>query len=839
MKKKDPCYGPLWLKTVLLSLLLSAFAHRAPAQYYDSLVRKSLIARLRVETNDSARIGLCNDAASDYLRHNMLDSALYYSGQAMQLGQTLHWQRPLDQAIFFSCKAYAMAHRLPETRMLIGNATGRLKVRLLIEMGEQYAFRLGLLAENLDSAYPYIQRAFAYCDSIGDAASRRDVRCLAGKYSFERGDVQKGIDYFMQNIRECRDAKDTAGEAHWWSEFGLYSPGINPLVANAHRHAISLYESVGNREEAIYSLRDLALYHLNMGQLDSSEMEMNRVIQFLDSIHKAKMYPTLIVYGLLQMIKGNTDKALDAAIKAKKNLDSLQWDADMVYYWLIGNIYWILNKIEPSQEAYFKVLNAGVGIRGKYMFGPMARIAEGYCLLGNPGKAEKFLQEALKTDQLATARAKADIDMAWYVIHEQQHRAAEVEADYRRLQRDYEESQVQTQRDVFFIVDIYDGLPPVVLGRHLVEAGKFKEARPLLLQSLNGMLSTWLPIKYKRDVYKLLFMVDSATGDLGSAIRQRLMYETFSDSIASLEKTKQLNELLVKYETDQKDKDIALLNQQSKLQEASLLQSKTTKNLTIGGLAITLLIISLLYFQYRSKQRNLRTISEKNSLLQQTVEEKEWLVKEIHHRVKNNLQTVVALLGAQSSYLSNDALDAIKDSQNRVFSISLIHQKLYQQESMASIEMSKYLPELVGYLSDVFHLGSRIKFDLAIAPVVFDVSQAVPVALILNEAITNSIKYAFPGNRTDNRIRIVLDPAADGSIQLAVSDNGVGFPPGLDVFKTRSLGLKLIRGLSGDLGGTLDVHSEGGVTLCISFRSFKPFPKVFRTFPSPIPKTPA
>jgi two-component sensor histidine kinase len=108
---------------------------------------------------------------------------------------------------------------------------------------------------------------------------------------------------------------------------------------------------------------------------------------------------------------------------------------------------------------------------------------------------------------------------------------------------------------------------------------------------------------------------------------------------------------------------------------------------------------------------------------------------------------VISLLESQAMYLENDALKAIESSKHRIFSMSLIHQKLYQSEDVKTIDMSVYLPELVSYLRDSFDAGKYIHFNLEVEPVQLCIAQAVPLALVLNEAITNSAKYAFPGNR--------------------------------------------------------------------------------------------
>jgi two-component sensor histidine kinase len=162
------------------------------------------------------------------------------------------------------------------------------------------------------------------------------------------------------------------------------------------------------------------------------------------------------------------------------------------------------------------------------------------------------------------------------------------------------------------------------------------------------------------------------------------------------------------------------------------------------------------------------------------------------------------------------ALTAIHDSQHRVQAMSLIHQKLYGSGNLSSIDMSFYIRELVSYLADSFDTGQRIRFELDIKSLEMDVSQAVPLGLILNEAITNSIKYAFPDNR-DGIISISLSPTSPQYCLLSIADNGIGMPQHFNNKKPGSLGMSLMTGLSEDLDGNFSIQNNNGTTIKILF----------------------
>ncbi|HEU5165046.1 MAG TPA: sensor histidine kinase, partial [Chitinophagaceae bacterium] len=144
----------------------------------------------------------------------------------------------------------------------------------------------------------------------------------------------------------------------------------------------------------------------------------------------------------------------------------------------------------------------------------------------------------------------------------------------------------------------------------------------------------------------------------------------------------------------------------------------------------------------------------------------------------------------------------------------LIHQKLYGSENVSSIDISVYVRELVSYLSDSFNIGQRIRFEYALEPLEMDVSQAVPLGLILNEAITNSLKYAFPDDRAGIVSISLFNTTADNYL-LCISDNGVGITANFN--KTGSLGMSLMKGLSEDLDGDFSIENNNGTIIKISF----------------------
>lgn len=260
--------------------------------------------------------------------------------------------------------------------------------------------------------------------------------------------------------------------------------------------------------------------------------------------------------------------------------------------------------------------------------------------------------------------------------------------------------------------------------------------------------------------------------------------------------------------------------------EFLFLQHETSaRNVMTGGAIIIVLLLTFIYKLHRSKQQASKKLKlQKNQLnqqdesLQHLLYEKEWLLNEIHHRVKNNLQIVISLLNTQSAYLENkDALFAIRNSQHRMHAMSLIHQKLYQSANLATIDLSNYIHELVDYLKESFETDSKIKYILDLDPLNLDVAQAVPIGLILNEAINNAIKYAFEKNGA-GKITITLKPVIEDTYLLCIADNGRGVPDNFAPENSNSLGMRLMKGLTDQLEGTFALESHNGLSICITFK---------------------
>ena len=205
-------------------------------------------------------------------------------------------------------------------------------------------------------------------------------------------------------------------------------------------------------------------------------------------------------------------------------------------------------------------------------------------------------------------------------------------------------------------------------------------------------------------------------------------------------------------------------------------------------------------------------------LMKFQLDEKEILLKEVHHRVKNNMQVIISLLNLQAATIDDNAIHELyRESQNRIKSMALIHEKLYQSKDLAYIDFSEYVKSLTSYLAHTYlSCGKAVNISTKTQKIPLEYDTVISLGLIINELVSNSMKYAFNGNAR-GKIEISLKKIKDNLLDLCVSDNGVGFPDDINFRDTKSLGLQLVCSLAEQIGGTISLCNEKGTKFSIQF----------------------
>lgn len=320
----------------------------------------------------------------------------------------------------------------------------------------------------------------------------------------------------------------------------------------------------------------------------------------------------------------------------------------------------------------------------------------------------------------------------------------------------------------------------------------------------------------------LLYQVYEALNQSETALQYAGEYISMNDSLLNIKRLQAVSDLQAKYETDKKQLEIDFLNQQQ--EQAKVLQSNQQLIIIIlvvgiAGIGILLFVIYRTYLQKKKANDELFT---KNKLIGKQNEEREVLLKEIHHRVKNNLQVISSLLDLQSRRIEDESLQlAFEDGQTRVQAMALIHQKLYQNEDIGNISFKEYAEQLTANLSGIYAHNNKVDISIDGKDALLDIDTAIPVGLILNELISNAFKYAFPETTegpTEGQLKVKLEESEPGNFQMTVTDSGPGLPGEFNFKKARSLGLRLVRRLSQQLYGTSSYSFNRGSIFTVTFK---------------------
>lgn len=217
--------------------------------------------------------------------------------------------------------------------------------------------------------------------------------------------------------------------------------------------------------------------------------------------------------------------------------------------------------------------------------------------------------------------------------------------------------------------------------------------------------------------------------------------------------------------------------------------------------------------------RNITDLKRSEEHIKQSLNEKEVLLKEVHHRVKNNLQIISSILNLQSSTISDkQTLELLRNSQDRIRSMSLIHELLYQTKDFSTINFSEYIRSVATNLFQSYTQNKMIELVLVLDPIFLDLDSAIPCGLIINELITNSLKYAFTTSE-QGEVKISLSKDDQNNVFLMISDNGKGFPKDIDFRDTESLGMQLVVSLIEQIDGTIELDNSNGTKYEIRFKS--------------------
>lgn len=358
------------------------------------------------------------------------------------------------------------------------------------------------------------------------------------------------------------------------------------------------------------------------------------------------------------------------------------------------------------------------------------------------------------------------------------------------------------------------------LGELFLKENKIENAKECFNKSLaiGKKIGSYTEIVW---AYHGLYLTAKKAKQLHQALKYYEQYTSLKDSIHNMQNQREVKELEALFNQEKQLKKIK--DQQLKIvQSEKKVESEKLKNLIFIAFIIFILILLVLGFYHfqKSKKQN-KALKEHQIIIGNALKEKELLLKEIHHRVKNNLQVISSLLNLQHNAVDNELTRyVIDETQNRINAIALVHQKLYQSQNIGKIDFSAYLTELVEQqrliykneemkVSCIVNAPTKIKLHLDIA---------VSLGLIVSELITNAFKYAF-NDSNDHILNVTLKTIKDNTYELVIRDNGPGLPQEFENGEQESLGMDLVKILTEQIDGKLLIKNDNGAYFSITFQN--------------------
>ncbi|MCS6905913.1 MAG: tetratricopeptide repeat protein [Bacteroidia bacterium] len=559
-------------------------------------------------------------------------------------------------------------------------------------------------------------------------------------------------------------------------------------------------------EKAWENIEKNPAYSLKLG--DSA---LKSAIELEDKFLEAQ---ALNLLGSVCFKEANYPKALNyflQSLKIKEQIGELQTIGSTVLN--IGVVYEALGNIPQAFKYYSKAEKIFI------QYNDTLNLASVYSNLGNLYSIQDSAQQALMYHQKALKLREAIKDL--HGVSVSLVNIAEVYITLKNYRAVVENAQKALKN--FKALGNLEGQAVAILnlGAAYLHTGQLHLAEHYLLEGLH--LARQLGSRQQiLEIYKDLSLVYELENNYARALEYYKRFAALKDTLFSEEKHKAIAEIQAQYDFEKKERQIELLNKDKKISE--LIAA------VISILLVLVLTLALnFYFRFLSKKRANALLTEQKEQLQRQKEqlqrseqEKSMLLRELHHRVKNNLQVLSSMLSLQSSQLTDPvALAALEQGRFRVEAISLIHQGLYKDETNVSkVQIREYITNLFQNLMLAHGFSQRLQFVTDIEDLVLEVETAIPLGLILNELLINTFKYAFRDSSIQPKISLTFKHLGD-ALYLAVQDNGVGLPENFDIEKSNSFGFKLVKMLCRQLKADIHISSESGTKVEIFIRKYK------------------
>ena len=533
---------------------------------------------------------------------------------------------------------------------------------------------------------------------------------------------------------------------------------------------------------------------LRMEKLDSAFLVLQEAKHKVSKQDLPKLYTEL---GYVFERKGLIDKAADYALESLKIGEELQDKrAIALAYSDLSNLFWKLSKFEKGLEYGLKsiAIFEEIGMNNLDYNFTLYVVGNNYLALEQEKEALNYYEHAIAIgERYGFYNNLSDIYISLIELYAFLNEFGKAE-----LAGENAIKYAKLLNNNFLLMRSW-----LSLGKTQNLEGNYTRGIQSLQQSITIATSDFGDNYYLSQAYNSLGRAFAGNHNYQEAYAAFAKYDELKNTIFTAESDHRISLLQTEFEVKQKENTI-------ELQEIIIEKQKLRETLIIVFSSIMFILLLLIYLAYQN-------IRKKRILLQKQNSEKEFLLKEIHHRVKNNLEIVSSLLALQSSQIKDAKIvDVMQHSQNRVYAMSMIHQKLYQRNNLSKVEMKDYFMNLSSHVLDSFGIDNRITVECDMKPLEVDIDMAIPLGLIVNELLTNAMKYAFPGNRK-GKILINLKKESQNTYALSFNDNGIGLNKN-NKLEDIGFGTQLINLLVTQLGGKITRKTNDGTFIYCEFQ---------------------
>jgi two-component sensor histidine kinase len=628
-----------------------------------------------------------------------------------------------------------------------------------------------LSSGKVDSALAVYQKVIQHGKKAADFERVMFAYSVISEIARMRGNPQLSLENNLKCAHYCQLIKDQKTYSSRLSIIGSNYLELGQIDSaySYIKKGLQLKESIRDTALLCIAYDHLGNYYRSTGELGkSAEAFLNALKAAEIAKNDSQIGSSLMAIGSVLIKDNHPEKAREYVERARVMFDTLGYP---IYY---ANTLNLLGRIESEEgredlalQHYHQALDvflkksSRLRVHGQYLL-----LAKAYKNIGDYSQAWNFSASALQT-------------------------ALELKDETRKAETLLLQGQI--------LVLQQEGLRAEALFKEALSIGSKLKSPAFQVESLQGLMQ-----------------IEEQRGNYKEALHLLRESQAWEDTIEARKESEFLQQLEAKYKRREQDAAISHLNFEKELMDFRLENSKDIQKLLVVGGILALIVAALGFFLFYQKKKNAALLVEKNKTIEKALADKELLLREIHHRVKNNLQVVSSLLSLQSKYITDPtAISAVNNSRSRVRSMALIHQNLYQSDNLMGVEVQTYFTKLLAELFDTYRVDQDlVALRMDIEPMKLDVDAIVPMGLIINELVSNSLKYAFkPAEK--GWVSVMLKKTDQG-VFLEAADSGSGFSP--DAFENSStFGFRLVKAfvakleadikISGDESGTkIQIH---------------------------------